>query len=75
MIVRAHTAWPRRDVLRSLAAAGGAVAAPAIVRAQSLRPASTSGVQVGDVVGDRAIIWSATDRPARMRVRWSTAES
>lgn len=32
------------------------------------------GVQTGDVVGDRAIIWSRADRPARMYVEVATDE-
>jgi phosphodiesterase/alkaline phosphatase D-like protein len=32
---------------------------------------SAWGLQVGDVLADRAIIWSRTDRPARMPVEWS----
>lgn len=47
---------------RGLAAGGGQVAAP-------------YGVQVGDLAGDRAILWSRADRAARMAVRWSTTES
>ena len=31
-------------------------------------PAMPGGVQVGDVTGSRAMIWSSTDRPARMLV-------
>ncbi len=31
-------------------------------------PAMSGGVQVGDVTGTRAMIWSAADRPARMLV-------
>ncbi|NKE38016.1 alkaline phosphatase [Natronococcus sp. JC468] len=30
------------------------------------------GVQIGDVVGDRAIIWSRVDRPARMYIEIAT---
>jgi alkaline phosphatase D len=66
---------PRRTLLRAAACASGCLFAPAIVRAQSQRIAAAYGVQVGDVVGDRAIVWSRADRPARMRVRWSTTES
>lgn len=75
MSARARFAPHRRDVLQSLAIAGGCLAAPAIVRAQAMRPAAIGGAQVGDVLADRAIVWSATDRPARMRLRWSTVES
>lgn len=34
-----------------------------------------SGTASGDVSGHRAIVWSCTDRPARMRVEWATTES
>ena len=75
MIAPIRSTMQRRRLLQSAACAGGCVCAPAIVRAQSARIAAPYGVQVGDVVGDRAIIWSRTDRPARMRVRWATTES
>jgi alkaline phosphatase D len=39
------------------------------------RPQVPCGIQVGDLQGDRAIVWAKTDRPARMMVRWSTRES
>ncbi len=50
-------------------------AAPAIVTADSARPQIPYGVQTGDVTADRAMIWSRTDRPARMVVAWSTRDS
>jgi alkaline phosphatase D len=46
--------------------------APALVPAERLRPALPSGVQTGDVLPDRAILWSRTDRPARLAVEWAT---
>ncbi|MEZ5411490.1 MAG: PhoD-like phosphatase N-terminal domain-containing protein [Acidimicrobiales bacterium] len=39
------------------------------------RPMITYGVQSGDVVADRAVIWSRTDRPARMWVELSKTDS
>ena len=39
------------------------------------RPTITHGVQSGDVVADRAVIWSRTDRPARMWVEVSRTDS
>lgn len=36
-----------------------------------MRPQTPSGLQIGDVVGDRALVWSRTDRPARMFVERS----
>ena len=74
MPVRIKPDLSRRRLLQSAAAAGCTLCAPAIVRAQTL-PVVPYGVQVGDVMGDRAMIWSAADRAARMRVRWSTTES
>ena len=64
----------RRTFLR-LAGAGAVTAGfPSIVRAQSSRPAVPCGVAAGDVAGGRALIWSRTDRPARMFVEYSTSE-
>ena len=64
--------------LLALAAAGRravADAAPAVVTSDKMRPVITHGVQSGDVLADRAMIWSRTDRPAQMIVEWSTEES
>ncbi len=52
-----------------------AAGAPALVTAESGRPAAPYGAAVGDVTGDRAIVWSRCDRPARLFVEWSTRES
>ena len=46
--------------------------APAILRGAV--PAAEQGAMAGDVVPGRAMIWSRTDRPARMQVRWSARE-
>jgi alkaline phosphatase D len=48
---------------------------PAIVQSDTSRPAITQGVAAGDVTSGRAVIWSRTDRPARMVVEYSTTES
>src|SRR5437899_10674458 len=48
--------------------------APAAVTSEAARPRLAHGVQSGDVTGDRAIIWSRADRPARMIVDWATSE-
>ena len=77
--------YARRTVL-DLAAGACAVAAtsrlgraaaqaPAIVTADAMRVDVPYGAQVGDVSGDRAIVWSKADRAARMQVRWATTES
>ena len=71
----------RRAFLRIAGAALGAASrpvfgqAPAIVTADAARPSAAFGVTAGDVDGDRAIIWSRTDRPARFVVEYSTTES
>jgi alkaline phosphatase D len=72
----------RRDFLRSALAAGTSVAvesplfgsAPAIVARDSARPQTPSGLQIGDVLTDRAVIWSRTNRPARLVVEGSFHE-
>ncbi|RYE89644.1 MAG: alkaline phosphatase, partial [Oxalobacteraceae bacterium] len=43
--------------------------------APSGRPLITDGVQSGDVVDGRALLWSRCDRPARLRVEWDTRPS
>ena len=48
--------------------------APALVTAERLRPQLPSGIQSGDVLPDRAVLWSRADRPARLHVEWSTRE-
>ena len=65
----------------ALASAGGLGAilaraqAPAIVTSERMRPGFPSGVQSGDVLHTSGMVWSRTDRPARMWVEWSTAPS
>src|SRR5262249_41906390 len=46
--------------------------APAVITSDAARPAIPYGVQSGDISGNRAIIWSRTDRPARLLVEWAT---
>jgi alkaline phosphatase D len=75
----------RRDLIRSTLAAGSSILTgavlphrplagmPAVVTPEKARSA-VAGVQSGDLVGDRAVIWSRCDRPARMVVEWATDE-
>lgn len=66
----------RRDFLKgALGAVSGTAAFPALLPWMQSRPRITSGVQCGDVLADRAIIWSRVDRPARLIVDYSTKES
>ena len=69
----------RRRFLGGTLAAGsamlGAGAWPHRVAAQtSPRPGVPFGVQTGEVTADRAIVWSVTDRPARMLVEYAATE-
>jgi alkaline phosphatase D len=77
---------PRRQFLKqatlgSLAFTSGiggilyARRAPAVIAADGERPVTSWGLQIGDVVGDRAIVWSRADRASRFIVEWSLDES
>ena len=64
----------RRTFMKS---ASGLIAAPAVmsrVLQDSAAPLMPGGVQVGDVTPTRAMIWSATNRAARMMVEVSRDE-
>jgi alkaline phosphatase D len=52
----------------------GLLAFPAIVPAQAARPRMDWGVQSGDPGASTAMVWSRTDRPARLVVDWATRE-
>ena len=75
------TLWipSRRRLLLAGAAAGGLngilahAQAPAVVAGS--RPGFPSGVQSGDVLADRGVVWSRCDRPARLWVEWSTSSN
>lgn len=74
-------AFSRRSFLISPAAAavGGllpralrAQTAPATITRDGARPLLLSGLQSGDVLADRAIVWVRASRPARTWLQWST---
>ena len=60
-------AMPRRAA--AFASAAG------IIQSEGARPAMPQGIAAGDVTADRAVIWSRTDRPARMTVEYATTET
>jgi alkaline phosphatase D len=77
----------RRSLLRRAGTTGAGLAlggalpprafaqsAPGVVTGERMRPSLPYGVQTGDVLGDRAILWARSDRPARMMVEWATTE-
>ena len=67
--------FTRRAFIKTSLASGVSLALPpAIVAAQGSRPELVSGIQIGDVTADRAIIWSRADRPARLVVERSFHE-
>jgi len=60
--------YSRRTFIKTSLASGAALALPAVVASAQDRPRVASGVQVGDVTLDRAIVWSRADRPSRLIV-------
>jgi alkaline phosphatase D len=66
--------YSRRTFLKTTLVSGAVLAlpafgqAPAVVTSERTRPQIASGIQIGDVTGDRAIVWSRADRPARLIV-------
>src|SRR5262245_56282597 len=73
--------FDRREFLRTAATVlvgttrFGFWQAPAIVTSERARPSVGFGATAGDVDGNRAIVWSRTDRPAKLVVEYSTTES
>lgn len=66
----------RRSLIQTLSA--GLVLpslAPAILANVQDRPQMTDGVQSGDLLGDRAMVWSRSDRPAKLVVEWDTTST
>jgi alkaline phosphatase D len=49
-------------------------ASPPVVTQDNQRPQVPYGVMSGDPSNGRAVIWSKTDRPARMVVEYATSE-
>jgi alkaline phosphatase D len=64
----------RAFVSRSLTSSLAASFFPAIIQSDTNRPAMPQGVAAGDVTDGRAVVWSRTDRPARMLVEYSTTD-
>jgi alkaline phosphatase D len=77
--IRAKRSLTRRQLLArsasTVALAGmGNLARPYLSRAAD-RPRIACGIQSGDVASGAATVWARADRPARMRVEYSTVES
>ena len=65
----------RTFLTRAAACSGWLATAPAIITLGQNRPQIPFGVQTGDITPGRAIVWSRSDRSARMIVEYSTTES
>jgi len=77
----------RQFLIRSAVTAGGIVGtnlvskspvfahAPGIITSEKMRPTIPYGVATGDISENNVVIWSRSDRPARMIVEYSTSES
>jgi alkaline phosphatase D len=72
----------RRQFLKTVLMSGASVAvpreatfavgqAPAVITSDRMRAQVLSGIQIGDVLADRAVIWSRADRPSRLIVEYS----
>ena len=76
------TSSRRRFLKASAATAAGVVlpgwtltkGAPAIITAESERPQALQGLTFGDPGNGSVVVWSRSDRPARMLVEWSYDE-
>ena len=75
----------RRSFLNSTTVLGGAAiavhglthgqTAPAVITRDAMRPQMAHGIQSGDPKSDSAVIWTRSDRPARLWVEWATTAS
>jgi alkaline phosphatase D len=61
----------RRDFLSAMLLAG---MAPSVVRSEAIRPKLSEGVAVGDLLDDRAVLWTRADRPCRVVVEWDVTD-
>ncbi len=79
LLLKTSAAWLGSTVLPAgLLASRGALAepaAPAVITRDRARPQWPSGLQFGDVSGDRAMVWARSDRPARLWVEYATNAS
>ena len=65
----------RKFIAQSALAGGGLILAPAIITSAQARPQLPCGVQSGDITSNSAMLWSRSDRAARMIVEYATTES
>ena len=82
MATRPSTSLTRRRFLGASVAAAGSLALPSpLARGPFAQPGAGSrpgvpyGVQSGEVGPHQGVVWSATDRPARMLVEYATTDA
>jgi alkaline phosphatase D len=51
-----------------------AVTFPALVRSRASAPQIAQGIQIGDPLSDRVIVWGRSDRPSRMMIEYATTD-
>jgi alkaline phosphatase D len=54
--------------------AAGAMVFPGLIRSAQSSPQVSHGIQIGDPLADRAIVWARADRPSRLIVEYSASE-
>jgi alkaline phosphatase D len=74
MLMKSVVIDRRAFVRRSLGGSVAALVAPAIIRAAQGRPILAQGVACGAAGPARAVVWSRSDRPARLFVEYATTE-
>src|SRR4029450_1912419 len=81
MTTRSSASLSRRRFLGAAAVATGSLALPSPLArgpfaptSDRARPGLASGGRSGEVGPHEAVVWSATDRPARMLVEWATTD-
>ncbi|QLE55863.1 alkaline phosphatase [Nostoc sp. TCL26-01] len=62
-------------IATNLFAKSGLTQTPGLITSDKLRPRISHGVASGDISGNSAVIWSRSDRPARLIVEYSANES
>jgi alkaline phosphatase D len=65
----------RRELLQGVAGMAAFAGMPAIIVRDEALPQIPFGVQIGDLDGDRAVVWSRCDRPARLHIEWAANDN
>ena len=74
MLVKSAVIDRRTFVRQSFGTTICGLAAPAIVRGTQSRPVLAQGIAAGALGSGRSVVWSRSDRPARLFVEYATTE-